>query len=75
MDCQASVHLIPRPLNPLCDFESRRLNSLWVVDHECNAFLYQVLFKGFLHPFIQHLQHGSVPHWDEVNFNADLLQS
>jgi hypothetical protein len=45
-----------------------------MIDHECDAFLPQVLFKGFMNPFIQYLQYRSVSRWNEVNFNANLLQ-
>jgi hypothetical protein len=45
-----------------------------MADHECNAFLPQVLFKGFMNPFIQYLKYRSVSRWNEVNFNANLLQ-
>jgi hypothetical protein len=45
-----------------------------MIDRECDAFLPQVLFKGFMNPFIQYLQYGSVSRWNVVNFNANLLQ-
>jgi hypothetical protein len=69
------LHLTPCLLNLLCNVELSRLGSFWIEDHECNAFLPQVLLKEFMHLFIQYLQDGGVPHWNEVNFNANLLQS
>jgi hypothetical protein len=49
---------------------SSRFGTIWLLNHPPEALLLQVLFKGFMQPFIHSLQYGSVPSWDKFNLST-----